>query len=249
MLVDVGVERGHLAGAHEVRRHVGDQHEVVLLELLGGRREAARAAHLDVDVLVLERAAAGSRRCPARAGRRPRRRGRSACPSPARSSPPRCSASRCPSRTSTRRSRYVVAPARFASVLNLTRFLPSRSSTVLRRLEPFGNSSCWSASVDVLRLGRPHLGGDLERLADLDVVGHGHADDADLARLVLVERAPRDLDAELLGAIGLDREVALRSGCRRRRSPCAAGSRRDRGRTRAASRPACRCRRRRRRGA
>ncbi len=48
-----------------------------------------------------------------------------------------------------RRSLYVVAPAFFASDLNLMRFLPSRSSTVLLGSSGFGNSSCWSDSVTV----------------------------------------------------------------------------------------------------
>jgi hypothetical protein len=53
-LRDVGVERLHLPGAHQVRGDVGHQHEVELLELLGAGRDAVGAAHRDVDVLVLE---------------------------------------------------------------------------------------------------------------------------------------------------------------------------------------------------
>ena len=59
-----------------------------------------------------------------------------------------------------------------------------------------------------LRFGGPHLGRDLVGLTDLDVVGDHHADDADLARLVLIERTPRDPHGELLGAIGLDGDIA-----------------------------------------
>ena len=246
MLCDVGVERGHLAGAHEVRGHVGDQHEVVLLELLGvatgcpsGR--APSTSMFSCSSALLEVA----RRCRARAGRRPRRRGRSACP--------------CTGAVMTavvvlrlgvvldlreaqpvrRRAGVLGVALELDEVLALAQRRPSSTARGRWGTRPAGaRASTLCASVDhtsaVTSYGWPTL------------MSSGTVTPTTRTSLVLscIERAPRDLDAELLGAIRLDGEVALRSGCRRRRSPCAAGSRRGRGRRRAASPPGCRCRRR-----
>ena len=214
------------------------------------RRDARRAAHLDVDVLVLERASGDSRRCPARAGRRPRRRGRSAGPSPARSSRPRCSASRCRARPSRGDSLYVVAAGVLGVGLELDEVLAlaqrRRSSTARGRwgTRPAGaRASRVCGSVDhtsaVTSYGWPTL------MSSGTVTPTTRTSSSCPASNVRHET----WTPSSLRAIGLDREVAfglVAVGDDHHARQVAVG---DRGRRRAASPPGCRCRRRRRRGA
>ncbi|MBK9033354.1 MAG: hypothetical protein IPL61_19130 [Myxococcales bacterium] len=79
---------------------------------------------------------------------------------------------------------------------------------LLARLERVGELVLAQVHRHGLGVGRPHLGHDLERLPDLDLVGQVQADHADLLHLVLGERPPRQPHAHLLGAVGLADDVA-----------------------------------------